>query len=72
MFRPPSDSEKFRRFQNNLFFAAILNLPTELALVRQKDINQALSPFERIGFFFPSLNFYYIMESRRVLHSKPA
>lgn len=54
MFRPPSGSEKFRRFQNNIFFAEILNLPTELALVRHKAINQALSPFERIevGFFF--------------------
>lgn len=52
-FRPPSGSEKFRRFQNNLLLAEILTLPTELALVRYKAINQALSPFERIeGFSF--------------------
>lgn len=60
MFRPPSGSEKFRRFQNNLFLAEILNLPTELAMVRYKAINQALAAFERIGggFFIPEFLFY--------------
>lgn len=76
MFRPPSGSEKFRRFHNNLLLAEILALPTEQALVRYKAINQALASFERIEgfsyFFFSSLNFYFMMEFRRVLHSKPA
>lgn len=62
MFRPPSGSEKFRRFQNNLLLAEILNLPTERALVRYKAINQALAPFERIGgvffLFIPEFLFY--------------
>lgn len=52
-FRPSSDSEKFRRFQNNLLLAEALNFPTKVALVGHKAINQGMTPFENTGFFHP-------------------
>lgn len=70
--RPFPGSEKFRRFQNNLLLAGTLNLPTKLTLGGHKAINQALTSFESTVGFFISLNFHFVVGSRRALHGEPA